>query len=533
MISELLTSCFPSRLPRTCGIRVLGLIVPLFLLSACTEEPSVLMESDQNGGLSTSFTPPDMVAQSRAIVQSELRLSIVVNNTESIFAGEAIAESGAVTITAARGEKLDIVVTWSELYKGQLLVLAQALQSTTVPVDAEAAFEFTIGTENYSTDFDDDGDLIFNLDERNNETDPRVPNQDPNQVVQVPINFQANIPERLTDVGNDLDQALIAVAVIDRTSVELSREGNTWVGQIIKPANSDVLVNYSFYSSVRRNIKLATWEGRRNAGQEGTTVNIASNEYGYNIDTDGDGISNLQETIDGSNPEDRNSPALIPCDISIFEPDCNNDSDGDGKPDSVETESADQDEDSIPDYLESENDDADDDGVNAELDRDETDPCVPNEESLACDNPDPIEPPEPSPLSYEYFEGQFNSMPDFTRLTPASSGTSATFSLPPSIDEQFYAVQFTGRLFVDRADVYTFYTESDDGSILYINGLQVVDNDGTHALLEESGVVALDAGVHDIVLAYFQNDGLESLSVSWSSSTRAKETIPETVLFAP
>jgi len=526
------TSCFSSRFPRYCGVRMLCLMV--LFISACAEEPSVLMESDQAGGLNTSFTPPDMVAQSRAIVQSELRLSIVVNGSESIFAGEAIAESGSVTFPAARGEKLNIVVTWSELYRGQLLVLARAEESTTVPVDAQADFSFTINTENYSTAFDDDQDLSSNLEERNNDTDPRVADQNPDQVVQVPINFRANIPEQLTNVSNDIDQALIAVAKIDESPVQLTREGNTWVSQVTRPENTEVLVNYSFFHSARPKVKLATWEGRRNTGGEGTTVEIASNEYGYEIDDDGDGISNLQETIDGTNPDDRNSPAALPpCEISIFEDGCNNDSDGDGTPDSVETESIDQDGDSIPDYLESKNDDADDDGYNAELDRDEADPCIPDEDAIACDDSDPIEPPEASPLSYDYYEGQFSSMPDFSRLTPASSGTSTTFSLPDSNGVNFYALQFTGKLFIERADVYTFYTESDDGSILYIDGIRVVDNDGTHALAEASGVISLSAGLHDIVVAYFQNDGSEALSASWSSSTIAKETIPETVLFAP
>ena len=181
------------------------------------------------------------------------------------------------------------------------------------------------------------------------------------------------------------------------------------------------------------------------------------------------------------------------------------------------------------------NDDADEDGFNAELDSDESDPCIPSEEAIACDDTDPDqpEPPEASPLSYEFFEGQFESMPDFSRLTPVQTGTATTFSLPSGNDENFYAIRFVGKLFIEQAGEYTFYTESDDGSRLLINDALVVDNDGTHAVLEASGVIALPAGLHDIVLEYFQNDGLEALTVSWSSSDIAKQPIPESVLFAP
>lgn len=480
-----------------------------------------------------------MLAQSRAIDQSMVRLSIEVTDTvdgkvyrvnvDDVF--DTVPESNFLTIPIVRGHQLDIVVTWSEFYKGQPLFLAQAEETKTVPIDAEAEFEIVIDTESYLTSiFDDDDDEISNLDERNNETDPRVPNDSVNPIVPVPVRLRANIPEQLMDVASELDETLDAVAVVEGATVQLNREGNTWTGESNRPANSSALVNYSFYSSIRPNVKLATWEGRRDTGEAGTTVEIQPGEYDDEIDNDGDGITNLQEVIDGTHPDDGNDPPFNPCDISDFEIRCNTDSDGDGSPDSVETADADQDEDLIPDYLESRNDDADEDGFNAELDEDESDPCVPSVESLACDDTDPI---EPSPLSYEYFAGQFNSMPDFGRLTSTLSGTAETFSLPANNGETSYALQYTGQLLVEQPGQYIFYTESDDGSLLYIDGTLVVNNDGTHSLAEESGTIALTAGLHSIVVEYFQNDGSEALTVSWSSSTIAKEVIPETVLFAP
>jgi len=124
-------------------------------------------------------------------------------------------------------------------------------------------------------------------------------------------------------------------------------------------------------------------------------------------------------------------------------------------------------------------------------------------------------------------------MPDFSLLTPTRSGTAETFSLPPSDGVKFYALRYSGRLFVEKAGEYTFFTESNDGSLLYINDNLVVNNDGSHNLLEESGVIALDTGLHDIVVEYFQNNGSEALTVSWSTPTIAKQAIPATVLFEP
>ncbi len=536
-----------SRVPQFCGVRTFGLFLSLvasiLVLSACAEEPSVLMEfnqsddqtGDQIGGLTTSFNPPDMLVQSREIDQNALRLRIVVNGREYPVDINANSESSPLTIRIAQGEQLDIVVIWSELYNGQPLVLAQAEENTTVPINDLTTFEITIDTDDYTTNFDDDLDDRTNLDERNNGTDPRVANS---PVTQVPVRLRASTPEQLTGIESDIDETLTAVADVDGVIVQLNREGDTWVGETNKPANSDQLINYTFYSSIRQNVTLAMWQGRRNVGDTGTTVEIQSNEYDYEFDIDGDGTNNLQEVLQGSNPEDRNDPPPDACDISNFEIGCDNDTDGDGIADSIETEDADADEDSIPDYRESRNDDADEDGFNAELDRDESDPCVPSEEATACEDEGPmqppvIEPPEASPLSYDLFEGQFASLPDFSRLTPASSGSAETFSLIPGNGANFYALRFTGQLFVDEAAEYTFFTESDDGSRLFINGSLVVDNDGTHSRLEASGVIALPAGLHNIVLEYFQNDGLEALTVSWSSSDITKQAIPENVLFAP
>ena len=78
---------------------------------------------------------------------------------------------------------------------------------------------------------------------------------------------------------------------------------------------------------------------------------------------------------------------------------------------------------------------------------------------------------------------------------------------------------------------YTFYTESDDGSQLLINGRRVVDNSGSHALRERSGTVQLRAGDHPLRLEFIQEEGESACRLSWSFEGREKEIIPATALF--
>ena len=79
--------------------------------------------------------------------------------------------------------------------------------------------------------------------------------------------------------------------------------------------------------------------------------------------------------------------------------------------------------------------------------------------------------------------------------------------------EDQFGVRFEGSIEVDQAGSYTFYTRSDDGSKLYVDGTEVVDNDGSHGALEESGEITLEPGRHTVVVAYFENGGGEHLEV--------------------
>jgi len=96
----------------------------------------------------------------------------------------------------------------------------------------------------------------------------------------------------------------------------------------------------------------------------------------------------------------------------------------------------------------------------------------------------------------------------------------------------FY-VRWKGVVRVPKDGKYVFYTESDDGSRLWINGKQVVDNPGCHAMEEKSGEVELKAGDHEIKIDLFENMGGAGIKVSWETEGLAKEIIPEKALFHP
>jgi YD repeat-containing protein len=70
-------------------------------------------------------------------------------------------------------------------------------------------------------------------------------------------------------------------------------------------------------------------------------------------------------------------------------------------------------------------------------------------------------------------------------------------------DPNLFALRFTGSITVFAADNYTFYTKSDDGSNLYIDGQLLVNNDGLHGVARASQSVFLTEGTHSLVETYF------------------------------
>jgi hypothetical protein len=50
----------------------------------------------------------------------------------------------------------------------------------------------------------------------------------------------------------------------------------------------------------------------------------------------------------------------------------------------------------------------------------------------------------------------------------------------------------------------TFFTASDDGSKLWVDGVQVVDNNFFQGVTERSGLINLTPGLHDIEVGFYE-----------------------------
>ncbi len=151
--------------------------------------------------------------------------------------------------------------------------------------------------------------------------------------------------------------------------------------------------------------------------------------------------------------------------------------------------------------------------------------------------------PYQSGLSYKHytFTGTWNNLPDFNTLSPVATGMMPNIALTPRVQNDNFAFLWEGFITIPSNGTYYFRTNSDDGSRLWLgsrngtsspysySGTPTVNNDGLHGTQDRtSSALSLQAGVYPIAIAFYEQGGGESMTVSWRtpSSGNSYSAIP-------
>lgn len=121
--------------------------------------------------------------------------------------------------------------------------------------------------------------------------------------------------------------------------------------------------------------------------------------------------------------------------------------------------------------------------------------------------------------------------PDLKRVEKDINVESTQDDWPGTHFKDFFYIRWTGKIRIPGEGVYTFFLESDDGSRMFIDGKQVLDNGGAHAMQEVSGTMKLTAGDHALKVEYFEKDIDAGCKMSWQSPKTEKQIIPASALF--
>ncbi|MBL1175280.1 PA14 domain-containing protein [Pantanalinema sp. GBBB05] len=134
-------------------------------------------------------------------------------------------------------------------------------------------------------------------------------------------------------------------------------------------------------------------------------------------------------------------------------------------------------------------------------------------------------------LQASYYTGSNFSQLQATRVDSRVDFNWAEGSPTASIGADNFAVRWAGTIQPQYSEIYTFYTNADDGVRLWVNGQLLIDNWTDHAVTENSGVISLQAlQNYDIKLEYYERSGAASCQLLWSSGSQTKEIIPPTYL---
>lgn len=135
--------------------------------------------------------------------------------------------------------------------------------------------------------------------------------------------------------------------------------------------------------------------------------------------------------------------------------------------------------------------------------------------------------------AYIYYEGKCKRIADIASCKKVKEGVMKNFSIKEASVADHFAYEFRTLMNVPEKGIYRFYTFSDDGSALYVDGQLVVDNDGGHSGRRSEGKVALEKGLHELRLLYFEDYMGQELEVGYSGKNIPETLLSDDVLFLP
>jgi hypothetical protein len=116
-----------------------------------------------------------------------------------------------------------------------------------------------------------------------------------------------------------------------------------------------------------------------------------------------------------------------------------------------------------------------------------------------------------------YLPRNTETLADLTRLHPRGAVYTTSLNVPPQdfligfpgITQRFewFAIDYSGKFWIETPGLYRFRLTSDDGAMLYIDGQLIADNDGIHSTTVRLGSIRLEGGRHTIRVPYYQGPG--------------------------
>ncbi len=130
-------------------------------------------------------------------------------------------------------------------------------------------------------------------------------------------------------------------------------------------------------------------------------------------------------------------------------------------------------------------------------------------------------------LKYSYYEGVWDSLPDFSKLKPLKKGITGNIDLALAARKDSFALHFEGYLHITEKAMYNLWIMSDDGSEVYLNNQLILNNDGLHSGEQPRvTVLPLTPGYYPVTINYFEKNGNESISAGIIKDMEKPSPVP-------
>jgi galactose oxidase len=136
-------------------------------------------------------------------------------------------------------------------------------------------------------------------------------------------------------------------------------------------------------------------------------------------------------------------------------------------------------------------------------------------------------------LSATYWDNIDFTGPNIARTDGTVNFNWGEESPDSSIGVDTFSARWSGQIQPTSSGDWTFYTTSDDGIRLDVNGQRLIDNWSDHAPTTNNGKINLQAGQkYDIKLEFYENGGGAVSQLFWESAAQARQVIPQTQLYS-
>ncbi len=137
-------------------------------------------------------------------------------------------------------------------------------------------------------------------------------------------------------------------------------------------------------------------------------------------------------------------------------------------------------------------------------------------------------------LRGNYYTGENFDKFVLTRIDPQVDFPWGDTAPDEAVGANNFSVRWTGDVSAQFTETYTFYTITDDGLRLWVDGKLVIENWTLHGDTEDTGTIDLVAGrSYSILLEYFENTSGATAHLGWESPHTAKQIIPTYLLWPP